>query len=311
MRRNSGFLAGVEVVLRVERRRCDGTRTRSLESIRARLGEHVDLPAVVAAELGAVGVRLDAELADHLHAERRAGGAARRPVGEVVLQRAVEQVDVRTVVLAVDAHAEAMGDDRSAVARRIRQHARLQERQVGEVAAVERQHLDGLRVDQVAQLAGLRVDRSRASNYGDFLIDAAHGHDERHGRCPGHAHLQSLANDGLKSGEFRAQVVGAGRAAPRTRTGRPRPDTAVRTRPVSGCRSVRFDPGTTAPDASSTAPVNVAVVCAEADPMPNVRTNPPDMMPTRLNPDQISMSPRLPCRTWFSAHADGREPQNR
>src|SRR3712207_8937867 len=45
-----------------------------------------------------VGVGLDAELADRLHAERRAGGAAGRPVREVVLQRAVEQVDVGPVV---------------------------------------------------------------------------------------------------------------------------------------------------------------------------------------------------------------------
>ena len=84
--------------------------------------------------------------------ERRARGAARRAVREVVLQRAVEQVDVRAIVLPVDAHAEAVRHDRAAVARRVRQHARLQQREVGEVAAVERQRLDRLLADQEAQL---------------------------------------------------------------------------------------------------------------------------------------------------------------
>ena len=69
------------------------------------LRDGVDLPAGVAAELGAVGVGLDAELADGLDAEHGAGGAPRRAVGEVVLRRAVEQVDVRARVLPVDAHA--------------------------------------------------------------------------------------------------------------------------------------------------------------------------------------------------------------
>ena len=73
-------------------------------------------PPRAAAEFGAVRVRLDAELADRLHAERGAGGAAGRAVGEVVLQRAVEQIDVRARVLAVDAHPQAVRDDRAAVA---------------------------------------------------------------------------------------------------------------------------------------------------------------------------------------------------
>ena len=126
-------------------RRCGGTRTAAGEAVGARLRQHVDLAAGVAAELGTVGVGLDAELADRLHAERGARRAAGRPVREVVLQRAVEQVDVRSRILTVDAHAEPVRDDRAAVAMRKREHARLQQRQVGVVAAVQRQSLDRAR----------------------------------------------------------------------------------------------------------------------------------------------------------------------
>src|SRR5688572_32015571 len=42
----------------------------AVDAVGARLGQHVDLTARVAAELGAVGVRLDAELANRLGAER-------------------------------------------------------------------------------------------------------------------------------------------------------------------------------------------------------------------------------------------------
>ena len=90
-----GLRAGVEVVPGVERVVAVILEQAAVEAVGAGLGQHVDLAARVAAELGAVGVGLHAELADALHAERGAGGAAGRTVGEVVLQRAVEQVDVR------------------------------------------------------------------------------------------------------------------------------------------------------------------------------------------------------------------------
>ena len=151
-----GLLAGVEIVAGVERVVAVELVERAVDAVGAGLGQHVDLPARVAAELGAVGVRLDAELANRLGAERRAGGAARRPVREVVLQRAVEQVDVRARILSVHAHAEAVRHDRAAVAMRIGEHAGLQQREVGVVAAVERQLIDRLRPDEVAQLARSR-----------------------------------------------------------------------------------------------------------------------------------------------------------
>ncbi len=113
-------------------------------SVRARLGEHVDLAAGFPAELGAIGVGLDAKLSDALHAERRSSGAAGGSVREIVLQRAIEQVDVRARVLTVHAHPQAMRHDRAAVPVRIGEHARLQERKIGVVASVERQRFDRL-----------------------------------------------------------------------------------------------------------------------------------------------------------------------
>ena len=75
-------------------------------------------------------------------------------------------------------------------------------------------------------------------------------------------------------------------------TNRPsRPETEVRARPVSGCRSVRLTPGTTPPDVSSTVPVSVAVVCAAADPAPIVARHAAAAMPyVTQDQDRIFMS---------------------
>jgi hypothetical protein len=138
-----------------------------------RLGHGVDLPAGVAAELGAVGVGLDAELADGLGAEGGAGGAARGTVGEVVERRAVEQVHVRPRVLAVDAHGEAVGDHRAPVAVRVGDDPRLQEREVGVVAAVQREVADRVLVHEIAELAGTGLDQRRLGGDGDRLVGRA------------------------------------------------------------------------------------------------------------------------------------------
>ena len=151
--------ADVEIVLRIERVVAMELVGAAAQRVAARLGDDVDLPAAHAAELGAVGVGLDAELLDGFGAERRAGGAARGAVGHVVEQGAVEQVHVGARVLPVHAHAEAVRHHRPAVAMRIRRDAGLQERQVGVVAAVQRQLFDRAFVDQVTELAGARVDR--------------------------------------------------------------------------------------------------------------------------------------------------------
>ncbi len=205
------LLAGVEEVAGVEGVVAVKGEERAVHGVGARLGDGVDLAAGVAAELGAVGVGLDAELADRLDAERGAGGAARRAVGEVVLDGAVEQVDVRPRILSVHAHPQAVRDHRAAVAVRIRQHPRLEERQVGVVAPVERQLLDGGGADQVAQLGARRVDDRGFAGDGHLFGQAADLERDVLDQRLRHAQLDLAAHVRLEAGQLGAQLVGAGR----------------------------------------------------------------------------------------------------
>ncbi len=205
-----GLAGGIEVVGRVERVVAVEFEGAAARRVRARFGEHVDLAAVVPAELRAVRVRFDAELADGLHPERRPRRASRRAVGEVVLQRAVEQIDVRPVVLPVDAHPETVRHHRAAVARRKSQDARLQEREIGEVAPIQRERFDRPGVHEIAQLARHGVDRS-APHHEDLFFDAADPHDGRRGERLAHGHLETAQHRRPESGQLGAQIVDAGR----------------------------------------------------------------------------------------------------
>jgi hypothetical protein len=162
------FAVDVEVVAGVHRVVAVEPEAAAGEPVAARLGQDVDLPAGAAPVLGAVAVRGDAELADGLHAEGRAGGAAGRAVGEVVLQRAVEEVGVGARVLTVDAHRQPVGHDRAVVAIGEHRDAGEELHQVGVVAAVDRDLLDGPLVGQIAEVAGLGAEPGRAL-HGDLL----------------------------------------------------------------------------------------------------------------------------------------------
>src|SRR5678815_206006 len=99
MPRKVRFRVAVEVVARIEGVVPVVLERASPKHVGAGFRDCVDLAADVPAELRTVTVRLDAELADGFHPERRPGGAAGRTVGEIVQQRAVEQVDVRARIL--------------------------------------------------------------------------------------------------------------------------------------------------------------------------------------------------------------------
>ena len=178
------------------------------ELVGAGLGDDVDLAAGGAAVLGAVAVRGEPELADRLHPQRGAGGAAGGAVGEVVLQRAVEQVDVGARVLAIDAHRQAVRHHRAVVAVRKRVDRRQQLHQVGVVAAVDRDLLDGPLVGQVAELAGLRVHARRAA-HGDFL-GGADLQREGHRGALADGEAQAGLDQRPEAVERRAQLVDAG-----------------------------------------------------------------------------------------------------
>jgi hypothetical protein len=202
---------GIEVVAGVERVVAVEQEGGAVERVGAGLGEHVDLAAGIAAELGAVGVRLDAELTDRLGAKRGAGGAAGRSVGEVVLDRPVEQVDVRPRILAVDAHAEAVRDDRSAVAVRVGEDAGLEQREVGVVAAVQRQLFDRLRADQVAELAARRVDRGGVARDRDLFAQAPHFERDVQDHRLRDGQPDVTTDVRLEARQLGAHFVGAGR----------------------------------------------------------------------------------------------------
>ena len=119
-----------------------------------------------------------AETPDRLHPECGSGGAARRAVGEVVLQRAVQQVGVGSWVLAVHAHREPVRDHRAIVAVRKHVHSRVQLHQVGVVASIDRKVFDRPLIGQEAELPCLGVHRRRAADR--HLLGSADLHRQRH-----------------------------------------------------------------------------------------------------------------------------------
>ena len=222
--------------------------------------DHVDLAADVAAELGAVGVRLDTELAHRLHAERGAGGAAGRAVGEVVEQRAVEQVDVRARILPVHAHRQSVRDDRSVVPIRERRHPGLQRHQVGVVAPVDRNLLDRPAIDEVAELE-LRVLTSACEPVTVTASAAPTCSVSVKDDVFGHSQTDSRADDGPEAGQLRPKSVLTGRKAGE-REPPMRVEVAVLASPVSVWVAVTSTPGSRAPVASTVCPTTVAEVWA-------------------------------------------------
>ena len=206
-----GLLAGVEIVAGVERVVAVELVEGAVDAVGARLGQHVDLPARVAAELGAVGVRLDAELANRLGAERRSRGTAGRPVREIVLQRAVEQVDVRARILSVHAHGQPVRHHGAAVAMRIGEDAGLEQREVRVVAAVERQLIDRFRPDEKTELAAGGVDERRVAGHRHFFAQSADLERDVDDEGLGNRQQQIAPHVRLEAGELGAQLVGARR----------------------------------------------------------------------------------------------------
>ena len=128
------------------------------------LGDDVQDAAAGPAELGRELVRHHHELLDHLLREK---GVQRRAAGQIVVVQSVDQERVGPPGLSV------RQQDRRALPQELsgrrRQHRAVDQRQVGEGAAVERQVLDDFRAD--TQLAGRarRIDDRRLGAHGDVL----------------------------------------------------------------------------------------------------------------------------------------------
>ena len=128
---------------------------RTMERVRARLGEDVDDTAPRAAGFGQIQVRLDPDFLNGVH---RRLDADRADVALVVVH-AVDQVVVPSAVAAVDRHRRGLPaivviSPWSPVRRRRPWHHR---HQVDEVAAGDRQILDRLFGDQRSQRRGIRL----------------------------------------------------------------------------------------------------------------------------------------------------------
>ena len=148
------LLGAVEEIPRVERVVAEELEERALELVLARLAAHQDRRAATAAVLRLVVVRHDLELADGVDVGQDAHAACRE---FVVVDTVVEPV-VRVLAHALCRHRHAAairhltaGPLREEAARASRDRARAEQRQLDEIAAVERQLSHLLGVDDLAQ----------------------------------------------------------------------------------------------------------------------------------------------------------------
>jgi hypothetical protein len=197
-------VAGVEVVVAVE------VVEAAVELVGAGLGERVDLSAGVAAELGGVVVHFDAKLANGLDAESGAGGRTGRAVGEVVLRGAIDEIDVGTGILAVDAHAEAVGNHGAAIAMRKGDDAGLEESEIGIVATVEGQVAHGGFRDEIAEIGGFGVYLRLRGDDGDLLFDGADGEFEVKAGGFVDSEFDPLLHEGAEAAGRGPDLYGAG-----------------------------------------------------------------------------------------------------
>ena len=175
----------VEVRARVERAVAAELEAGSREAVRSRARDgHDDSPGA-AAVFGAVVVDEHLELAHGVDAEHAAGGAAGRAVALGVHVRAVHlEADlVRPGAGDRDLRAHAAIDRLRRGGRR--GDAELEQRQLGEVAAVERQLANLVLIDERRHRRLPRRDQRGVSRHDDPLRDAADLHlDVQHRRLP-------------------------------------------------------------------------------------------------------------------------------
>ena len=122
---------------------------------------------------------------------------------------------------------------------------RLQQREVSEVAAVERQLLDRARIDQITEFAAAGVDRGRLCR-GRLLGRAADGHRQVDDRGFADRRGDTAAARSGRNRSIRRESVAARRRAPAKRSVLARRTCMVRCSPVSCCRTVTVDAGESA-----------------------------------------------------------------
>ena len=161
---------GVEAVGRVEPVIADELEEVAVERVGARLGHRVDRGAGVHAVAGRRGARFELELL------QRVGEGQRQVqvVVRVVVGGAVEHVGDAKALTAGDGNrAPALHAAAGGVERRLRHRRARQRDQVHRVAAVERQRLDALVLDHLADARAARFDQRRGGLHGHRLGDLA------------------------------------------------------------------------------------------------------------------------------------------
>ena len=170
-----------------------------MELVGARLGDGTDHatggPAVLGREVAGQGL----ELADRFHAQDHTRNAAGSLAHGVVDVGAVQNKAGGIGPGAVDGDLLSQAHDQAAAGRPGRDHAWLQDRQLGETAAVQGQIADLLVVDQTTDCgAGGFHQRSRACD--DHLFgDCTDTHGDIHHRFLSQSEMQPSADGGLKS----------------------------------------------------------------------------------------------------------------
>ncbi len=141
---------------------------RATERVRARLGDDAHLAAGGVAVLGGEVVGLNP---DFLNGVRRRGIETRRLI-EVREHRAVQREEIVVRVSAVDRHDRALTAIGSVLVRADRGNTRIGAGQGDHIAAVHRQVLDALIVNQIRLRRVARLDDAGAAGDDDFFGEA-------------------------------------------------------------------------------------------------------------------------------------------
>src|SRR5579885_2884179 len=181
---------------------------RSVEVIRAGLGDHVDDAAAGAPDLGRIVIGIDLELLDGVFAEAvriaaGAGASSGLSKEDVIGVGAIHQKAVGRAALA--AEGEVAG------ARGIAHDARRQYREIKKVPPVDRQAGDLLGGDRGAGLRSRELDNRRFRGDAHSLLRSAHLEGDVDGCNGADVELEPVAPGGLESGGLDAEVVNAGR----------------------------------------------------------------------------------------------------
>ena len=199
IRRFGSSLQLVDQVDRVQRLVAIELEELAGRRVRARFGHHVDYRTAGPAVLGRVRIRVHLELfhggrAELVGGAARPGAADRLSEERVVVVGAVDDEAVEGAALAgkADVAGTHVGSD-----------AGCEQREVDEVAAIDREIADGRFVDRRAHLRPRRLDDRRFAGDGDGLGDVRHAHFEaqRDGRADGQLDVRlSRRREALKLG---------------------------------------------------------------------------------------------------------------